>query len=112
MGILLLIYLAIVLLTLAALWKLYTKADEPGWAILIPIYNMYVYLKIAGKPWWWLLLMIIPIVNLIILIMATISFAKAFGKEIEFAIGLILLGFIFYPILAFGDATYTKPEMS
>ena len=112
MKILLLIYLAIILLTFISLWKLYVKANEPGWAILIPIYNMYVYLKIAGKPWWWLLLMIIPIVNLIILIMATVSFAKVFGKGVEYAIGLILLGFVFYPMLAFGDATYTKPEIS
>lgn len=106
----LIIMLAIVIFLLASFWKLYTKAGEPGWAVLVPIYNLYVFVKIAGKPWWWLLLMLIPLVNLIVSIMLTISFAKAFGKDVGYAIGLIFLGFIFYPMLAFGDATYTKPD--
>lgn len=102
--------LAIIVFFIVCMWKIFVKAGEPGWACLIPIYNGIVFLRIAGKPWWWLLLMFIPIVGIIIAIMATISFAKAFGKDVGYAIGLILLGFIFYPMLAFGDATYTKPE--
>jgi hypothetical protein len=106
----LIIWLAIVILFIASFWKIFTKAGEPGWACLVPIYNAIVFLRIAGKPWWWLLLFLIPLVNLVIMIMVTISFAKAFGKDVGYAIGLIFLGFIFYPMLAFGDATYTKPE--
>ncbi len=108
--VLMIIWLAIVILFIASFWKIFTKAGEPGWACLVPIYNAIVFLRIAGKPWWWLLLCLIPLVNFVILIMVTISFAKAFGKDVGYAIGLILLGFIFYPMLAFGDATYTKPE--
>ena len=106
------VYLAFIVFLVVSLWKVFAKAGEPGWAVLIPIYNAYVYLKIAGKPWWWLLLFLIPLVNIIIMIMATIAFAQAFGKGVGFAIGMIFLGFIFYPILAFGDATYTKPAES
>jgi len=108
--VMLIIWLAIVILFIASFWKIFTKAGEPGWACLVPIYNAIVFLRIAGKPWWWLLLFLIPLVNLVIMIMVTISFAKAFGKDVGYAIGLIFLGFIFYPMLAFGDATYTKPE--
>ena len=100
---------AVTVFLVVSMWKVFAKAGEPGWAVLIPIYNAYVYLKIAGKPWWWLLLFFIPLVNLIIMIIAAVAFAKAFGKGVGFAIGMIFLGFIFYPILAFGDATYTKP---
>ena len=106
------VYLAFIVFLVVSIWKVFAKAGEPGWAVLIPIYNAYVYLKIAGKPWWWLLLFLIPLVNLIIMIIATLAFAKAFGKGVGFAIGMIFLGFIFYPILAFGDATYTKPTES
>lgn len=108
--IMLAIYVIVIVFLIASIWKLFTKAGEPGWACLVPIYNAVVYLRIAGKPWWWLLLMLIPFVNIVIMIMATISFAKAFGKDVGYAIGLMLLGFIFYPMLAFGSATYTKPE--
>ena len=111
-GIGMVIYLAVIVFLVVSMWKVFAKAGEPGWAVLIPIYNAYVYLKIAGKPWWWLLLFLIPLVNFIIMIIAAVAFAKAFGKGVGFAIGMIFLGFIFYPILAFGDATYTKPAES
>jgi hypothetical protein len=93
-------------LMIASLWKVFTKAGEPGWASIIPIYNTIVMLKIAGKPWWWFILMLIPLVGLVVMIMAIVALAKNFGKGVGFAIGLIILPFIFFPILAFGDATY------
>ena len=71
-------------------WKLYVKAGKPGWAALIPIYNYVVLLEIVG---------IIVIHNL----------SKVFGKGVGYTLGLIFLGFIFYPVLALGSATYTKP---
>lgn len=105
----LVIWLAIMGLMIASLWKVFTKAGQPGWASIVPIYNIFVMLKIAGKPWWWIIGLLIPIVNFVVLIMLAIALAKTFGKDIGFAIGLILLGFVFFPILAFGDATYTAP---
>lgn len=103
---LLLVQLAIVLFTLVSMWKVFTKAGQPGWACIVPIYNIIVMLQIAGKPVWWLILLFIPIVNLVIMIMVLIGIATNFGKGAGYAIGLLLLPFIFYPMLAFGDAEY------
>jgi Family of unknown function (DUF5684) len=104
------ISLVIVVLMIAAMWKVFTKAGQPGWASLIPIYNVYVLCKIAGRPGWWLLLMLIPFVNFIILIILCIDIAKSFGKGVGFGLGLAFLGFIFCPILGFGSAQYQGPS--
>ncbi len=98
--------LVIGLIMIIAMWKVFSKAGQPGWAAIIPIYNIYVLCKIAGRPGWWLLLMLIPFVNFIIAIIVCIDIAKNFGKGAGFGIGLALLGFIFFPILGFGSATY------
>lgn len=88
-------------------WRIYTKADQPGWAVLIPIYQHVVLLRIVGRPMWWLLLIyVIPIGLLII----PFDLAKSFGKGTGFGAGLLLLGPIFGPILALGDATYEGPS--
>ena len=101
-----LIGLAVIVFFIASIWKVFAKAGEPGWACLVPIYNVIVYLKISGKPLWWIILMIIPFVNLIFMLLASIGLAKNFGKGGGFGVGLFLLGFIFLPILAFGDAKF------
>jgi uncharacterized membrane protein YhaH (DUF805 family) len=100
------VYAAVMLFMLAAMWKVFTKAGQPGWAILIPIYNLYVMCKIAGRPGWWVILLLIPFVNLIFIIILDIDIAKRFGKGVGFGIGLLLLPFIFLPILGLGSATY------
>ena len=97
---------AFVILMIAAMWKVFSKAGQPGWAVIIPIYNIYIMCKVAGRPGWWVLLMFIPFVNLIIAIILTIDIAKNFGQGVGFGIGLIILPFIFYPILGFGSAQY------
>jgi hypothetical protein len=99
-------YFVVIILLIAAMWKVFSKAGQPGWACIIPIYNIYVLCKIAGRPGWWVLLMLIPFVNFIILIIIDIDIAKAFGKGVGFGIGLVLLPFIFFPILGFGSAQY------
>lgn len=105
-GIFGILYLAFVVFMLAAMWRIYTKAGKPGWASIVPIYNAYVFLQIAGKPGWWLLLLLIPGVNLIVAILALVGLANNFGKGGGYVAGLIFLPFIFYPMLAFGDAQY------
>jgi hypothetical protein len=105
----LLIQLAVAVAAIAGLWKCFTKAGKPGWAAIIPIYNLIVILEIAGKPIWWVLLLFIPCVNIVIILLVLIDFAKAYGQGAGFAIGLWLLGFIFFPILGFGDARYIGP---
>ena len=109
LALIILIYIAIILLIIISQWKIFTKANKPGWASLIPIYNGLVLLKIIGKPWWWLLLFFIPFVNLIFAIWMTNLLAKSFGKDEGFTFGLILLPLIFLPILGLGSAKYLGP---
>jgi hypothetical protein len=90
-------------------WKVFSKAGQPGWASIIPIFNAYVLCKVAGRPGWWVILTFIPLVNFIIWIILCLDVAKYFGKGAGFGIGLILLPIIFYPILGFGSAQYQGP---
>jgi hypothetical protein len=101
-----LVPLAIAVLMIVSLWMVFEKAGRPGWYAIIPIFNAIVMLKIAGKDWWWIILFFIPLVNLIATILVGLGMAEKFGKSQLFGIGLTFLGFIFYPILAFGDAEY------
>lgn len=104
-----LIYVAVMVFLIASMWKINVKAGQPGWACLIPFYNIYILLKIVGKPGWWLVLFLIPFVNFVVAILIMLALAKSFGKGGGFAAGLIFLPFIFFPILAFGDARYQGP---
>ena len=108
----LLIELAIVIVVLAGVWKTFEKAGKPGWAAVIPIYNLIVMLEIAGKPLWWIVLFFIPLVNVVAAILVCIAFAEKFAKSPAFGVGLALLGFIFFPILGFGDARYVGGSQS
>jgi hypothetical protein len=103
------IYLAVLVLFIASLWRLFTKAGKPGWAAIIPIYNFIVLLEIVGRPLWWIILLLIPFVNIIVLILLYIDLAKSFGKDTVWGCLIFLLPFIFLPILAFSDAQYTGP---
>lgn len=104
------IYLAIIAAMLISLWKVYVKAGRKGWEGIVPIYNIYVLTQIVGRPWWWLILCLIPVVNIIPFIILCIDLALSFGRTLLFGIGLALLGFIFFPILAFGKDTYKGPS--
>ncbi|MFT5424724.1 MAG: hypothetical protein ACI89L_002522 [Phycisphaerales bacterium] len=106
----LVVYLGIIVLIIAGMWKMFAKAGQPGWGAIVPIYNMYLLCKIAGRPGWWILLMFIPLVSIVVAIVLMLDLAKAFGKGVGFAIGLIFLGFIFIPILGFGSAEYQGPS--
>jgi len=97
---------ALVLLGIAAMWRLFSKAGEPGWKCIVPIYGAIVMLKIVGRPWWWLVLLLVPVVNLIPSVMLCFDLAKAFGKGAGAGLGILLLGPIFILWLAFGDAQY------
>jgi len=90
-------------------WKIYEKAGKPGWAAIIPIYNVIVLLEIVGKPIWWIFLFIIPCVNFVFLIWTVNLLSKSFGQSEGFTVGLLLLGIVFYPILGFGNYQYLGP---
>jgi len=100
---------AVVVVLVAANWKVYSKADKPGWACIIPIYNIVMMLEIVGRPTWWVILALFPCTAPIVLIIIMLDLAKSFGKDNMFAAGLILLNPIFLAILGFGEAEYQGP---
>lgn len=99
-------YLMIVVLLIVSMWKIFTKAGKPGWASIVPIYNLIVFLEIVNKPTWWIILLLIPVVNIVIAIMLIHRLSLAFGQGIGMTLLLIFLGFIGYPVLAFGSSKY------
>lgn len=103
-------YLAFVVLAVVVIWKIYKKAGKPGWASLIPLYKAYCMVDIAWGNGWLFLILFVPFVGAIFGIITIFKFAMAFGKGIGFGFGLLFLGLIFYPILAFGDAEYIGPQ--
>ena len=97
---------AVAILGIVAMWKIFEKAGEPGWAAIIPFYNIYVLFKITWGSGWKFLLLLIPFANIVIAIITMVKLAKAFGKSGGFAVGLIFLSVIFYCILAFDQSQY------
>ncbi len=104
-------WLAIIVLIIAGFWKTFEKAGQPGWAAIIPIYNLYVLCLIAGRPGWWVLLYFIPFVNIVVSLLIAIDVAKAFGKDALYGVVLLwLFQAIGYLLLGFGDAQYIGPS--
>lgn len=101
--------LVIAVISIVGQWKVYTKAGKPGWACIVPIYNLIVLLEIVGKPVWWIFLFLIPCVNIIFIVWTINLLSKSFGQGAGFTIGLLILGFIFWPILGFGNYQYLGP---
>ncbi len=106
MGAFMLIYFVIFLVVVISLWKIFEKAGKPGWAAIIPIYNIIVLLEIVGKPIWWIILLIIPVINIFVFFYVAHLLSKAYGKDVVMTILLFFLPFIGYPMLAFSDARY------
>lgn len=112
-GVFLLFWLAVVVVVIIGGWKVFEKSGQPGWAILVPIYNVYILLKIAGRPGWWLILYLIPLVNIVIALIVSIDIAKAFGQSAVFGVVLLFLfcgiGFL---VLGFGNYRYQRTPMT
>jgi len=108
MAIAIILYLVFILFVIAGIWKTFEKAGQPGWACIIPFYNYYIMAKMGGVKNWWLIF--IPLVNIYIIIVILHGVSKAFGKDAGYTVGLIFLGFIFWPMLGFGDARYIGPN--
>lgn len=123
--VILIIVLIFAIMQIIGSWKILSKANQPGWAILIPFYGQYVLCKAVGvNPWWILIVLcssilnVIPIIgslasiaiSLYFLILLNVSLARSYGKEDSFAIGLILLPPIFTIILGFGNSEYQGPK--
>jgi hypothetical protein len=103
-----LLYVAVIVLFIAASWRILSKGGKPGWASLIPIYNLVALLQVSGRSGWWILGMFVPFLNFFVAIRLPFDLAKSFGRGIGFGFGLLFLGFIFWPLLAFGDSTHIR----
>ena len=97
------------ILAIIGLWMIFRKADQPGWAAIIPFYNTIVLLRVVGKPWWWLFLFLIPGVNLIVFFWVNNLLAKSFGRSSWFTVGLVIFTPIFYLILGTNNDKYLGP---
>lgn len=94
---------------IAGIWQIFRKAGYEGWEALIPIYNAIIFFRIIGKPWWWLLLFFIPGINIIFIVWSFNMLSKSFGKDEGFTAGLVLMRFLFIPLLGFGSSEYNGP---
>ena len=106
-----LIYIGFIVLMITSVWKVFTKANQPGWAAIVPIYNIIIMLEVAKKPTWWVAMYFIPIANFIFMIMTLNGISKNFGKDEGFTVGMVFLGIVFWPILAFGNAQYVDNKV-
>jgi hypothetical protein len=98
--------IGVAIFSIVCLWKIFEKAGKPGWACLVPIYNIVVLLEIVKKPVWWVILLLIPLVNFVVLIILYRELARAFGQGVGFTLGLIFVSIVFLAILAFGNYHY------
>ena len=103
----LILYIIPLVILIPSLWMVFQKAGQPGWASIIPVFNIYVSLKVAGRSGWWTIPFYIPWVDLFVMALLASGMAKRFGKSPAFAFGLFFLNIIFLPILAFGKAEYS-----
>ena len=102
--IIVLLYIAMIAATFAGYWKLYEKANKPGWASIIPFYNLVVWFEIIGKPLWHIILLFIPLVNIYVFITMMTGLCKSFGKPgTGNYMAAIFLSFIYVPYLGFSD---------
>lgn len=123
--------LIIALIVAISLWKIFSKAGKPGWTAFIPLYSYYIEVQIAGLPVWYFIVGCIPVAlalasitipyegNTVISLVYVATYcvvvynlAKRFGKGVGYTLGMIFLPFIFYPMLAFGDAVYQEDVAS
>ena len=105
MIIILIIAMAVAVIGIVSIWKLFTKAGKPGWAAIVPIYNNIVMLEIVGRPLWWVVLYFVPFANIVVSVMVALETAKVFGKDTVFGVLMILFPVPMYPILAFSKNT-------
>lgn len=106
--VLLVVNASILLLQVIGIWKVFQKAGQPGWKAVIPIYNLYIMLKIGGQAWWWLALLVVPLVQLYAVYRIHVGVARAFGKGILWGLALAFGGVVFFPILGFGGYQYDQ----
>ena len=110
MGIYMVVICIVAVFAIVCMWKIFSKAGQPGWASLIPFYNNYVLFEIAWGNGLLFLLLFVPVANFVVMIILWVKLSQSFGYSAAFAIGLLFLPVIFLPILAFGNNRYIVPQ--
>ncbi|MDA8274886.1 MAG: DUF5684 domain-containing protein [Actinomycetota bacterium] len=98
-----------VALEVIGLWGVFAKSGRPGWWALVPVFDLFVLLRVVGRPWWLAVLFFVPVVDVVVAIVVFHALAKSFGKGVAYTVGLLVLGFVFVPVLGFGSAEYLGP---
>ncbi len=113
------VFIIIGLLVVIGMWKAFSKTGQPGWAAIIPIYNLVVLFRIGGQSGWFalaILLNLIPFIGglawLGIIIWNHINVSKRFGHGVGFALGLVFLSPIFWLILGFCSSKYLGDQQA
>jgi len=92
------VFVPIIILSLVGIWTLFEKAGRKGWEAIVPVYNIYIMVKLTGRPTWWVLLLLIPVVNFVIWMGLAIDFAKSYGKfSFMSHLGTIVVPFLVFP---------------
>jgi hypothetical protein len=107
-----LIGLAFTVFWIAGAWKMFEKAGQPGWGILVPVYNLLLIVRIAGSPDWMFILLLIPGVNIVAHIFVCLELGKRFSRGAAFTIGLIFIPAVFYALIGFSSSRYTPPLLT
>ena len=105
----LVVELIVLVMEIMVLWTMYTRAGQPGWASLVPIYNIIIMLKIAGRPAWWFLLLAVPIVNIIVWFMICMDLAVAFDRGNPLCCRFVFGSCCFLPDIGFWRAGLRWP---
>lgn len=102
-----LVVLAVYILSVVALWKVFTKAGYAGWLSIIPIVNIVVLTKIAGFSGWFALLYLIPVVGFVFHVIVQLRIGRAFGHGWVFSLFLLVFLYVIgYLIIGFSDDRY------
>ncbi|MGP1515160.1 MAG: signal peptidase I [Bacteroidales bacterium] len=107
----LLIFAIQTVLVFIGLWKIFIKAGYKGWQSLVPFYNVWIAIKIIDKKFWWFIYMLIPFINVFVIILIFIEFAKCLNhRGLIFQILVALLPWIMLPLMGFNKDIYTHPK--
>ncbi|MCX6273251.1 MAG: signal peptidase I [Bacteroidetes bacterium] len=112
MNVYLILSILFFLCSLAGLYRLFEKAGQPGWKVLIPFYNLYIWLKIIKKPLWWYIFLLTPFIGVFVLMLMVVELLKCFSKNglLEQAVG-VLFPFIYLPWLGWTPkVVYVHPD--